>query len=387
MEAALREEVGFYAAAGNGVLVSRFATMPQSFSPCRDMDYDNEPLLFDEEICQYLLKDLDMIKSSPPSPLHKHDPANGLSDLLPSEQLEFFSNLLFEDRDMKDSFAWGSDFIDLHGIKDRHASTALSEDCVWHSESDKSTDEQPSSVLSSSPLASNIEGDIFDLAATSLDCHHAGTDYTPYEEDLQESLEQSSSEDDSSLSAGTTSSSDSDGEIDVVTVEKSKTVRSTCTAASNRLSTRFQTQKAMKRRHLEIQLQHNYAAPCPSLKKNEPLHHKRQKIDSSRTFLASKSRISSTKSSDLEEEERRRTHNVMERQRRNELKNCFLRLRDNVPELSNNDKASKVNILKKARECIRSLETNNRKLSKKRDKLQNRQEQLKNRLEQLQRLA
>uniref|UniRef100_A0A8C6SSI5 BHLH domain-containing protein n=1 Tax=Neogobius melanostomus TaxID=47308 RepID=A0A8C6SSI5_9GOBI len=57
-----------------------------------------------------------------------------------------------------------------------------------------------------------------------------------------------------------------------------------------------------------------------------------------------------------DEEERRRTHNVMERQRRNELKNCFMRLRDNVPELTRNEKASKVVILKKARDCIFNLE-------------------------------
>lgn len=76
----------------------------------------------------------------------------------------------------------------------------------------------------------------------------------------------------------------------------------------------------------------------------------------------------------------------MERQRRNELKNCFLRLRDNVPELSNNDKASKVVILKRAKESIRNLETENHRLTQKKDKLRERQEQLKVRLERLKRL-
>lgn len=84
-----------------------------------------------------------------------------------------------------------------------------------------------------------------------------------------------------------------------------------------------------------------------------------------------------------DEEERRRTHNVMERQRRNELKNCFMRLRDNVPELSQNDKASKVVILKKARACIYGLEDEGHRLQAKRNKLRAKQEELKARLEQL----
>lgn len=74
---------------------------------------------------------------------------------------------------------------------------------------------------------------------------------------------------------------------------------------------------------------------------------------------------------------------MMERQRRNELKNCFVRLRDNVPELSRNDKASKVVILKKARDCIRGLEEDGQRLQAKRDRLRAKQEELKARLEQL----
>ncbi len=74
---------------------------------------------------------------------------------------------------------------------------------------------------------------------------------------------------------------------------------------------------------------------------------------------------------------------MMERQRRNELKNCFMRLRDNVPELSHNDKASKVVILKKARDCIYGLEDEGHRLESTRDKLRVKQEELKARLEKL----
>lgn len=74
---------------------------------------------------------------------------------------------------------------------------------------------------------------------------------------------------------------------------------------------------------------------------------------------------------------------MMERQRRNELKNCFMRLRDSVPELSHNDKASKVLILKKARDSIYALEDKGHRLQAKRNKLRAKQEELKARLEQL----
>lgn len=84
-----------------------------------------------------------------------------------------------------------------------------------------------------------------------------------------------------------------------------------------------------------------------------------------------------------DEEERRRTHNVMERQRRNELKNCFTRLRDIVPELCHNDKASKVVILKKARDYIYGLEDEAHILETKRNKLRVKQQDLKAKLEHL----
>eukprot|EP01031_Cornospumella_fuschlensis_P009502 gene9502-11662_t len=48
--------------------------------------------------------------------------------------------------------------------------------------------------------------------------------------------------------------------------------------------------------------------------------------------------------------DKRRTHNVLERQRRNELKMSFVALRDKVPAVADNDKAAKVVILKKATE-------------------------------------
>lgn len=190
-------------------------------------------------------------------------------------------------------------------------------------------------------------------------------------------------------------------EIDVVTVVRCPSRLSSLPSLAD-LSARQQQeeeeQRALQRHHIEIQLQHNYAAPCPASPPPSSTSSKRARggDGSSRFSHSSRSSSSSSTSSRYhhhhssrssteteDEEERRRTHNVMERQRRNELKNCFMRLRDNVPELSHNDKASKVVILKKARDCIYGLEDEGHRLQSKRDRLQAKQEELKARLEQL----
>lgn len=161
----------------------------------------------------------------------------------------------------------------------------------------------------------------------------------------------------------------------MVTVRRCNTF--TCLQQEKDDASRVQ-QQALKRCHLEIQQQHNYAAPRPA----SPLPS--LSVKRSRGNMR---HITPRHNCDLEDnEERRRTHNVMERHRRNELKNCFLRLRDHVPELSNNDRASKVMILKRAKVSIRNLESEGQRLSQKRDRLREKQEQFKARLEQLRRL-
>lgn len=157
-------------------------------------------------------------------------------------------------------------------------------------------------------------------------------------------------------------------------------------------------QRVLQRQHIEIQLQHNYAAPCPASPPPSSNKRSRGNDGSLRFHHSSRSSSSSSSSSSLlslkyhqhssrnsaeteDDEERRRTHNVMERHRRNELKNCFTRLRDNVPEVSHNDKASKVVILKKARDCIYNLEDQAERLQTKKDKLRAKQVALKARLE------
>eukprot|EP00794_Sanderia_malayensis_P018023 gene18023-19828_t len=63
-----------------------------------------------------------------------------------------------------------------------------------------------------------------------------------------------------------------------------------------------------------------------------------------------------------ESELSRATHNVLERQRRNDLKMRFHMLRDNLPELMNNEKAPKIQILKKAYEFTLELKAQEQRL-------------------------
>uniref|UniRef100_H0WRX5 Myc proto-oncogene protein n=2 Tax=Otolemur garnettii TaxID=30611 RepID=H0WRX5_OTOGA len=188
-----------------------------------------------------------------------------------------------------------------------------------------------------------------------------------------------------------TTSSDSEEEqedeeeIDVVSVEKRQppAKRSESGSPSARGHSRPpHSPLVLKRCHVSTH-QHNYAAP-PSTRKDYPAA-KRAKLDSVRVLrqISNNRKCTSPRSSDTEENDKRRTHNVLERQRRNELKRSFFALRDQIPELENNEKAPKVVILKKATTYILSIQAEEQKLISEKDLLRKGREQLKHKLEQL----
>uniref|UniRef100_A0A4W3JXN6 Transcriptional regulator n=1 Tax=Callorhinchus milii TaxID=7868 RepID=A0A4W3JXN6_CALMI len=159
-------------------------------------------------------------------------------------------------------------------------------------------------------------------------------------------------------------------EIDVVTVER-----------NTGISRSQHSPLVLKRCHVPIH-QHNYAAPSPQ----PPA--KRPKVETGRILKqistnSSKAKCPSPRSSDSEENDKRRTHNVLERQRRNELKLSFFALRDQIPEVAKNDKAAKVVILKKATEHVLSIQSMEQRLITEKEQLRKKREQLKHRLEQL----
>ncbi|NWS46551.1 MYCN protein, partial [Probosciger aterrimus] len=186
---------------------------------------------------------------------------------------------------------------------------------------------------------------------------------------------------------------DEEEEIDVVTVEKRRsssnkavttltiTVRPKNTAFP---SVRTQQNELILKRCAPIHQQHNYAAPSPYMESEEAPPQKKLKTEVPRPvkpMIPPKSKSSSPRNSDSEDSERRRNHNILERQRRNDLRSSFLTLRDHVPELVKNEKAAKVVILKKATEYVHSLQAEEQKLLLEKEKLRARQEQLLKKIE------
>ncbi|KAK5602114.1 hypothetical protein CRENBAI_016395 [Crenichthys baileyi] len=184
-------------------------------------------------------------------------------------------------------------------------------------------------------------------------------------------------------------------EIDVVTVEKRHSVKR-CDPSP--LENRHASPLVLKRCHVSTH-QHNYAAH-PSMRHEQPAV-KRLKLESSSIpgggvgagggtssrvlkQISSNRKCSSPRTSDTEDYDKRRTHNVLERQRRNELKLSFFALRDEIPEVANNEKAAKVVILKKATECIYTMQSDEQRLLSLKEQLRRKSELLKQRLAQLQ---
>ena len=74
------------------------------------------------------------------------------------------------------------------------------------------------------------------------------------------------------------------------------------------------------------------------------------------------SRGGSHDSNESDEEARRASHNVLERKRRNDLKNSFDILRMRIPDLEENQRAPKVVILRKAVDYIGQLKINQKRM-------------------------
>uniref|UniRef100_A0A8C8R848 Transcriptional regulator n=1 Tax=Pelusios castaneus TaxID=367368 RepID=A0A8C8R848_9SAUR len=244
---------------------------------------------------------------------------------------------------------------------------------------------QPPSLAPSSPVSASAY--LQDLGAAPSDCIDPSVVF-PYPLSERGSKPDSPGSSPASLMGDDTpptTSSDSEEEpeedeeeIDVVTTSESESI----TQPTEEHSKPHHSPLVLKRCHVPIH-QHNYAAP-PSTKLEYPSA-KRLKLDNGRVLkqISNNRKCSSPRTSDTEENDKRRTHNVLERQRRNELKLSFFALRDQIPEVANNEKAPKVVILKKATEYVLSIQTDEHRLIAEKEQLKKRQEQLKHKLEQL----
>uniref|UniRef100_A0A8C5R3K9 BHLH domain-containing protein n=1 Tax=Leptobrachium leishanense TaxID=445787 RepID=A0A8C5R3K9_9ANUR len=186
---------------------------------------------------------------------------------------------------------------------------------------------------------------------------------------------------------------DDEEEIDVVTVEKRRTSSKSVTSLTITVRSKNTSSASAKtpqgelilKRGAPVHQQHNYAAPSPYVETEEVAPpQKKPKNEAPRlgkSIVPPKVKSSSLRNYDSEDSERRRNHNILERQRRNDLRSSFLTLRDHVPELAKNDKAAKVVILKKATEYVHSLQADEQKLLQEKENLQMRRQQLLKRIE------
>ncbi|XP_004482630.2 N-myc proto-oncogene protein [Dasypus novemcinctus] len=187
---------------------------------------------------------------------------------------------------------------------------------------------------------------------------------------------------------------DEEEEIDVVTVEKRRSAAGkaattfTITVRPKHAALgpgRVPPGELLLKRCVPIHQQHNYAAPSPYVESEDAPPQKKAKSEASprplKAAVPPKAKSLSPRNSDSEDSERRRNHNILERQRRNDLRSSFLTLRDHVPELVKNERAAKVVILKKATEYVRALQAEEQQLLLEKEKLQARQQQLLTRLE------
>ncbi|XP_077460046.1 uncharacterized protein LOC144076241 [Stigmatopora argus] len=166
-------------------------------------------------------------------------------------------------------------------------------------------------------------------------------------EDFREPVENQETDDYTSdyCSTGGGTSSESEEEIDVVTVGQ-RPLQPTSLLS-------------------EIQQQHNYAAPPPASPPKRPHVHQAR---------------ASTAHAYVESQDRRWTHTALERKRRSMMRIFFWRLRDAIPELRGNNRAPKILILSRARDLIRDLEASAYRLGTMRYALRARRKEMKEQL-------
>ena len=86
---------------------------------------------------------------------------------------------------------------------------------------------------------------------------------------------------------------------------------------------------------------------------------------------------------ETDEEHKRASHKILERQRRNNLKFDFQELRSHIPELKDNQWAPRITILQKATEFITAIMKRNENLDRKYEQEKRREAQLKQHLTEL----
>ncbi|KAI8496017.1 PREDICTED: transcriptional regulator Myc-like [Branchiostoma belcheri] len=312
-------------------------------------------------------KKFELLPTPPRSPSH---PAPKSFIPTVAEKLEMVSELLDEDV-VNQSFIFP---LDTQSLKSK-----LIQDCMWSGYTNEEKVEKAAQAQEATPPPMDY---------TSNDCVDPMAVF-PYP--LSETTPKENPQ-----RLGTQTPSDSEEEIDVVTVEKMHPKRRISSAVvhhnycatlpvkrsrSSTPSSSPQHSPSLVKRLKSVNVSELKAAIQPYVRKSTS-------NPGSRANSRPCSRPSSAPTSDSEDSESKRsTHNILERKRRNDLKASFVTLRDSVPELKDNERAPKVNILRKATDYIQSLDKEMKKLNREKDAEQKRQQHLLQRLQALQKLC
>lgn len=119
-----------------------------------------------------------------------------------------------------------------------------------------------------------------------------------------------------------------------------------------------------------------HTSPTPS----SPLKKRKYHTKRLQRLSSAGSNFEGTESDD---EQRRASHNILERKRRNDLKYSFQVLREQIPELEDNQRAPKVTILRKAAEYIKVIREQEDKMEMEYEREKKRETKLRQRLAQL----
>ncbi|XP_036398552.1 protein L-Myc-1b-like [Megalops cyprinoides] len=352
-------------------------------------------------------KKFELVPTPPMSPIRTLDGATMCPS--PGDKLEWVSQFLGQDEEQEAQYKF--DTKEIFG----NLSSIINQDCMWSGFSaSQRLDKVVSERLSGSGQTKTHLGvqtgittvsrsqcatqDLQVVGNLTTDCVDPAAVFTyPFASGCKKQA--------SSGSESRTDSSD-DEEIDVVTVEN-KQNKSRLMSGRKPVTITVRADPhdpCMKRFHISIhQQQHNYAAPSPDSDpedeppgkkaKREPCcHHpgpapshaeKKPPASAPTPAPAPPSQTDSPHSSDSEDTDKRKTHNFLERKRRNDLRSRFLALRDQIPGLANSTKTPKVVILTQAAEYLEQLHTSDRHKAQERRQLKARQQQLLKRLAEL----
>ncbi|KAG5305880.1 MYCA regulator, partial [Pseudoatta argentina] len=128
----------------------------------------------------------------------------------------------------------------------------------------------------------------------------------------------------------------------------------------------------------------NRSGPAPKRARIQHIHPSQQPESFTTPYQCQNSVRQCALRDSFEDTERRRLHNNMERQRRINMKESYEQLRMQVPAVANNDRASKVSILKQGAACIKSLTEKDNSLKSDIKQLKEHNQMLKRKLQHLQ---